>query len=130
MRYADADAMRMALEQRLRNESATSGVALLRLRKRVAFERFLARLDPSAIRRRYKRACVAAGLRPVKLHGLRHAAGSVLARSLPLVTVRDVLGHAKLTTTNRYLHSKIDSTAIAAVNAAYGVQTDEPAAAA
>jgi integrase len=87
------------------------------------------RLDPSAIRRRYKRAAGAAGLRPVKLHGLRHAAGSVLARSLPLVTVRDVLGHAKLTTTNRYLHSKVDAAAIVAVNAAFGVRTDEPTAA-
>nr|WP_246345716.1 tyrosine-type recombinase/integrase [Conexibacter arvalis] len=83
--------------------------------------RYGARLDPSAIRRRYKRAAAAAGLRPVKLHGLRHAAGSVLARSLPLVTVRDVLGHAELRTTNRYLHSKIDPAAIVAVNAAFGV---------
>lgn len=47
MRYGDADAMRMALEQRLRNEAAATGVALLRLRKRVAFERFLARLAAS-----------------------------------------------------------------------------------
>lgn len=78
------------------------------------------RLDTSAIRRRYKRATDAAGLRPVKLHGLRHAAGSVLARTLPLVTVRDVLGHAELATTNRYLHSKIDAAAIVAVNAAFG----------
>ncbi|HKG39311.1 MAG TPA: nucleotidyl transferase AbiEii/AbiGii toxin family protein [Conexibacter sp.] len=44
MRYADGDGMRMALEQRLRNEAEARGVALLRLRKRVAFERFLARL--------------------------------------------------------------------------------------
>lgn len=80
------------------------------------------RLDTSAIRRRYKRATDAAGLRPVKLHGLRHAAGSVLARTLPLVTVRDVLGHAELATTNRYLHSKIDAAAIVAVNAAFGVE--------
>jgi hypothetical protein len=47
MRYADADAMRMALEQRLRNEAGATGVALIRLRKRVAFERFLARLAAS-----------------------------------------------------------------------------------
>lgn len=47
MRFGDADAMRMALEQRLRNEAAATGVALLRLRKRVAFERFLARLAAS-----------------------------------------------------------------------------------
>lgn len=52
---------------------------------------------------------------------MRHATGSVLARSLPLVTVRDVLGHAELRTTNRYLHSKIDAAAIVAVNAAFGV---------
>jgi integrase len=81
-------------------------------------------LNPSALRRRYKRAADAAGLRPVKLHGLRHAAGSVLARTLPLVTVRDLLGHAELRTTNRYLHSKIDLAAIVAVNAAFGVTTD------
>lgn len=79
------------------------------------------RMNPSAIRRRYKRAAEATGLRPVKLHGLRHAAGSVLARSLPLVTVRDMLGHAELRTTNRYLHSKIDPAAIVAVNAAFGL---------
>jgi integrase len=88
------------------------------------------RLDPSAIRRRYKRAAKAAGLRPVKLHGLRHATGSVLARTLPLVAVRDVLGHAKLSTTNRYLHSKIDLAAVAAVNAAFEAasETSTPAA--
>jgi integrase len=85
------------------------------------------RLDSSAIRRRYKRAAEAAGLRPVRLHGLRHAAGSVMARTMPLVTVRDVLGHAKLATTNRYLHSKIDPAAVAAVNAAYGVDATDDA---
>lgn len=78
------------------------------------------RLDGSAMRSRYKRARDAAGLRDVKLHGLRHAAGSVMARSMPLVSVRDILGHAKIDTTNRYLHSKIDAAAVAAVNAAFG----------
>jgi integrase len=64
------------------------------------------RLDASALRRRYKRGCEAAGLRPVRLHGLRHAAGSLLARTTDAVFVRDFLGHAKLTTTDRYLSSK------------------------
>ncbi len=45
------------------------------------------RLDPSAIGRRYRRAITAADLRKLKFHGLRHANGSVLARSLPLPTV-------------------------------------------
>ena len=64
------------------------------------------RLDGSALRRRYKHACEAAGLRPVKLHGLRHAAGSLIARTSDAVFVRDFLGHAKLTTTDRYLSAK------------------------
>jgi hypothetical protein len=45
MRYRTPEAFRAALDQRLKNEAATAGVALMRLRKRVAFERFLARLS-------------------------------------------------------------------------------------
>lgn len=44
MRYESPEAFRTALEQRLKNEAETKSVALLRLRKRVAFERLLARL--------------------------------------------------------------------------------------
>jgi hypothetical protein len=47
VRYATAEAFRTALEQRLKNEAEASGIALMRLRKRVAFERFLARLAES-----------------------------------------------------------------------------------
>lgn len=47
MRYETARAFRTALEQRLKNEAQATGIALLRLRKRVAFERFLARLATS-----------------------------------------------------------------------------------
>lgn len=47
MRYETAEAFRTALEQRLKNEAEASGIALIRLRKRVAFERFLARLAAS-----------------------------------------------------------------------------------
>jgi integrase len=65
------------------------------------------RLDGSALRRRYKRACEAAELRPVRLHGLRHAAGSLVARTSDAVFVRDFLGHAKLATTDRYLSAKL-----------------------
>ena len=65
------------------------------------------RLDPSALRRRYKACCEAAELRPVKLHGLRHAAGSLIARTNDPVFVRDFLGHARLTTTDRYLSAKL-----------------------
>ena len=44
MRYASSGAFRQALEDRLRAESLGTGAPLVRLRKMVAFERFLARL--------------------------------------------------------------------------------------
>jgi predicted nucleotidyltransferase component of viral defense system len=47
VKYATAEAFRTALEQRLKNEAEARGVALIRLRKQVAFERFLARLAAS-----------------------------------------------------------------------------------
>lgn len=90
-------------------------ISLQRLRSRTDFispddyvlvNRIGRRLDPSALRRRYKRACAVAGLRPVKLHGLRHAAGSLVARTSDAVFVRDFLGHSKLSTTDRYVSAK------------------------
>lgn len=84
--------------------------ALARLAGRVDFtrrddyvfaSRLGRRLDPSAIRRRFKRAAAAAGLRPLKLHDLRHGAGSLLAREADAVAVQAFLGHAKLATTER-----------------------------
>lgn len=44
MKYNSAAAFRQALEQRLKNEAAATGLGLARLRKRVAFELFLRRL--------------------------------------------------------------------------------------
>lgn len=64
-------------------------------------------LDDSALRRRYKAAVKAAGLRYVKLHGLRHGAGSLVARQTDAVFVQHFLGHAKLSTTERYMHAKV-----------------------
>jgi len=64
------------------------------------------RLDGSALRRRYKRAQAAAGLRPLTLHGLRHTAGSLLAREADAIYVQHFLGHSALATTERYMHAK------------------------
>ena len=44
MKYQSGSAFRRALEERLRSQSLQTGIPLLRLRKTVAFERFLARL--------------------------------------------------------------------------------------
>lgn len=48
MKYESAAAFRAALEQRLKNAAAAGGVSAQRARKRVAFERLLARLEATA----------------------------------------------------------------------------------
>ncbi len=65
------------------------------------------RLDGSALRRRYKLARDAIGLRPLRWHDLRHTFGSLLvAGGIDLVRVKDAMGHTLLATTNRYLHAR------------------------
>lgn len=44
----------------------------------------------------------------VRIHDLRHTVGSVLARTAPMIVVRDVLGHSELGTTNDYSHTASD----------------------
>lgn len=64
-------------------------------------------IDGSALRRRYKAARDAAGLRPLRWHDLRHTFGSLLvAGGVDLVSVKDAMGHSQLTTTSRYLHAR------------------------
>lgn len=64
-------------------------------------------LDGSALRRRFKRARDAAGLRPLRLHDLRHTYGSLLAAAgIDLVSIQSVMGHSALSTTSRYLHAR------------------------
>lgn len=90
--------------------------------------RFGKALDDSALRRRYVRAVKAAGLRYVKLHGLRHGAGSLVAREMDAVFVQHFLGHAKLATTERYMHAKARHEDVARLNRAFGVVPTETAA--
>jgi integrase len=94
----------------------------------VVCNRWGRRLDASALRRRYHRGCEAAGLRRVKLHGLRHAAGSILARAADPVFVRDYLGHSKLSTTDRYVSAKHRPEDFERLNRAFGAVPGEPAA--
>jgi integrase len=63
-------------------------------------------LDGSALRRRFKLAAAAAGLRVLRFHALRHGAGSLVARETDARWVQGFLGHSKITTTERYLHAK------------------------
>jgi integrase len=83
-------------------------------------------LDGSALRRRYKRARDAAGLRPLRWHDLRHTFGSLLvAAGVDLVSVKDAMGHSQLTTTSRYLHARPAAERAAAFTAAF--QASAPA---
>ena len=83
------------------------------------------RLDGSAIRRRYVAARDAAGLPPLRFHDLRHTAGTLLTRVLDPVTVRDVLGHADLKTTERYLHAVRASRLADAATRAFALASPE-----
>ena len=63
-------------------------------------------LDGSALRRRYRRAQAAAGLHPLRFHDLRHSFGSLVIREFDLASVKAFMGHAKITTTEHYLHAR------------------------
>lgn len=63
-------------------------------------------LDRSAVRSRFIRAQKEAGVRVRRFHDLRHTFGSLAIQQFDLVSVKDMMGHSKLSTTERYLHSK------------------------
>jgi integrase len=81
------------------------------------------RLDPSAVRRRYKNARDAAGLRPLRFHALRHTAGSLVAREAGAHFVQAFLGHSRLSTTERYLHAKSRPQDVEVLNRAFARAT-------
>lgn len=50
--------------------------------------------------------CEAAGVEPFGLHGIRHLTASLLADSdIPMVSIKEMLRHQSMTTTQRYIHS-------------------------
>jgi integrase len=61
-------------------------------------------LDGSALRRRYKAALSAAGLRPLRFHDLRHTFGTRMIAKADIRRVQEWMGHADIQTTMRYLH--------------------------
>ncbi len=77
-------------------------------------------LDGSALRRRYKRAQIASGVRALRFHDLRHTFWSLLAaRGVDVVTIQKAMGHSALSTTSRYLHARPVSEQAQAFTAAF-----------
>lgn len=61
-------------------------------------------------KRSFNSACQRAGLKGVTFHTLRHTfASGLVARGVSLLTVKDLLGHADLSTTLRYSHLAPDA---------------------
>lgn len=87
----------------------------------VFVNRLGSRLSISAVRRRWHKARKKAGLRYMKLHGLRHGAGSMAARNNDAVFVKEFLGHSRMSTTERYMHAKARPQDVERLNAAFGV---------
>ena len=52
-----------------------------------------------------RRACIKAGIEPVTFHQLRHTFATLVAERMPLPAVKELLGHADITTTARYAHA-------------------------
>lgn len=82
-------------------------------------------LDRSAARRRFVRAQESAGLRVRRFHDLRHTFGSLAIRQFDLVAVKEMMGHSKVTTTERYLHSRPRPTDAAKLTAIFDGEEDE-----
>jgi len=57
----------------------------------------------------FTKACEEAGIEDLKFHDLRHTfASRLVANRKDLNTVKELMGHSKLTTTQRYLHSNAE----------------------
>lgn len=61
-------------------------------------------LDGDQLRKRYKAALAAAGLKPIRFHDLRHSFGTLAVQGFELPEVRAYMGHKDIATTMRYVH--------------------------
>lgn len=61
------------------------------------------------IKRSFDTACRNAGIKDLRFHDLRHTfATRLVRRGVDLVIIKELMGHASITTTQRYLHSQAD----------------------
>lgn len=67
-------------------------------------------LDPVALTIRYRKACVAIGLREVRWHGLRHSFTTMAREGFSADQVQRIVGHEDAATAQRYSHPRSRST--------------------
>ena len=79
-------------------------------------------LDGSALSRRYKAALARAALRPVRFHDLRHTFGTRMIAKADILKVQAWMGHAQISTTQRYLHYVERPDEVALVADAFAVE--------
>jgi integrase len=63
-------------------------------------------MDPSALVRRYKKACAAIGLRVIKFHGLRHSFVTAAREGFSADRVQQLAGHEDPRTAQGYAHPR------------------------
>lgn len=76
-------------------------------------------LDGSAVRRRFKRARNAAGLRPLRFQDLRHTFGSVAIRTVDPRVLQECMGHSNISTTQIYMRHTPQADAAKRLSAAF-----------
>jgi integrase len=85
-------------------------------------------LDRTKLTRKFKAACVEAGVRPIRFHDLRHTlATRLVASGQPMRTIQEFLGHADSKTTQIYAHYAPSAHEVEMVNAAFAEDTVQPA---
>jgi integrase len=82
------------------------------------------RLDGSSVRARFIRAQKLAQVRVRRFDDLRHTFGTLAIRRFDVVTVKEMMGHAQLSTTERYLHSKPRPSDAAKLTALFAEEDD------
>ena len=77
---------------------------------------------PNAITKRWENFRAKYGFDQVRVHDLRHSAATMLIKSgADLNTVKNMLGHTKIETTERYLHTDFETAAAAAQKVVAGI---------
>lgn len=77
---------------------------------------------PNTITKRWENFRAKYGFDKVRVHDLRHSAATMLIKSgADLNTVKNMLGHTKIETTERYLHTDFETAAAAAQKVVAGI---------